>query len=393
MTFKKLLMKKYSRRVVNLISCILLISMVTLITPNISKAFTTIMITICINVLVAVSLNISAGSMGEVVLGQAGFMAIGAYSSGLFCKYVPMNNMFLEYLICIVVAAVIAGLVGFVVGIPCLRLRGDYLAIVTLGFGEAIRCLIENLDKITGGPSGLTSLPRLLNSSNRALGGYGAVLIAITTTVVCVGCIYSFMTSRYGRAILSIREDAIAAEAAGIPVTRYKVMAFTISAMFAGIGGAMFAHTIGSIYPSNFNLSKSIDYLVMVVFGGLGSYTGSILSATILSYLTIRLTNLAAWRLVIYSLALILVMIFHPKGLFGIKEFSMTNAILIVPGKIKLLFTKAQDAKNNKKETIIETEEVEESENNKMEAEDEEAKEAKALEEDNMNNGGKSDGE
>ena len=170
-------------------------------------------------------------------------------------------------------------------------------------------------------------------------------------------------------------------------------MAFTISAMFAGIGGAMFAHTIGSIYPSNFNLSKSIDYLVMVVFGGLGSYTGSILSATILSYLTIKLTNFAAWRLVIYSLALILVMIFHPKGLFGIKEFSMTNAILIVPGKIKSWFVPKIDENMKQKETIVETEEVEEVENNKMEAEDEEAKEAKALEEDNMNNGGKSDGE
>ena len=393
MTFKKLLMKKYSRRVVNLISCILLISMVTLITPNISRAFTTTMITICINVLVAVSLNISAGSMGEVVLGQAGFMAIGAYASGLFCKYVPVGNDFLQYIICIVIAALAAGLIGFLVGIPCLRLRGDYLAIVTLGFGEAIRCLIQNLPKITNGALGLTSLPRLLNASNKALGGYAGVLIAVTTTVICVGIIYSFMTSRYGRAILSIREDEIAAEASGIPVTRYKVMAFTISAMFAGIGGAMFAHTIGSIYPSNFNLSKSIDYLVMVVFGGLGSYTGSILSATILSYLTIKLTNFAAWRLVIYSLALILVMIFHPKGLFGIKEFSMTNAILIVPGKIKSWFVPKIDDNMKQKETIVETEEVEEAENNKMEAEDEEAKEAKALEEDNMNNGGKSDGE
>ena len=392
MTFKKLLMKKYSRRVVNLISCVLLIAIVTLITPNISKAFTTIMITICINVLVAVSLNISAGSMGEVVLGQAGFMAIGAYASGLFCKYVPMNNMFLEYLVCILVAAVIAGLVGFVVGIPCLRLRGDYLAIVTLGFGEAIRCLIQNVDKLTGGASGLTSLPRLLNSSNRILGGYGAVLIAVTTTVVCVGLIYSFMTSRYGRAILSIREDDIAAEAAGIPVTRYKVMAFTISAMFAGIGGAMYAHTIGSIYPSNFNLSKSIDYLVMVVFGGLGSYTGSILSATILSYLTIRLTNLAAWRLVIYSFVLILVMIFYPKGLFGIKEFSMTNAILVGPGKVKYFFTvviprlfKGKN-KNIKEEKYVE-EEVQV--NNNLEATENEN-----IEEDKIKiDGGKTDGE
>ncbi len=391
MQFKKLLMKKYSRRIVNMISCILLIAIVTLITPNISRAFTTIMITICINVLVAVSLNISAGSMGEVVLGQAGFMAIGAYASGLFCKHVPMENMFLEYIICIVIAAVVAGLVGFVVGIPCLRLRGDYLAIVTLGFGEAIRCLIQNLT-ITGGSGGLSRLPKLLNTSYKALGAYGGVLIAVTTTVVCVGIIYSFMTSRYGRAILSIREDAIAAEASGIPVTRYKVMAFTISAMFAGIGGAMFAHTIGLIQPSNFNLSKSIDYLVMVVFGGLGSYTGSILSATILSYLTIKLTNLAAWRLVIYSLALILVMIFHPKGLFGIKEFSMTNAILVGPGKVKYFFTvvipklfKGKN-KNIKEEKYVE-EEVQV--NNNLEKTENEN-----IEEDKIKiDGGKTDGE
>lgn len=392
MQFKKLLMKKYSRRVVNLISCILLISLVTLITPNISRAFTITVITICINVLVAVSLNISAGSMGEIVLGQAGFMAIGAYASGLFCKHVPIGNDYVQYIICIVIAALASGLIGFLVGIPCLRLRGDYLAIVTLGFGEAIRCLLQNLTKITNGALGLTSLPILLNSSNRALGGYAGVLIAVTTTVVCVGIIYSFMTSRYGRAILSIREDAIAAEASGIPVTRYKVMAFTISAMFAGIGGAMFAHTIGSIYPKDFNLSKSIDYLVMVVFGGLGSYTGSILSATILSYLTIKLTKLAAWRLVIYSFVLILVMIFYPKGLFGIKEFSMTNAILVGPGKVKYFFTvvipklfKGKN-KNIKEEKYVE-EEVQV--NNNLEATENEN-----IEEDKIKiDGGKTDGE
>lgn len=392
MKFKKLLMKKYSRRIVNLISCILLIAIVTLITPNISRAFTTIVITICINVLVAVSLNISAGSMGEVVLGQAGFMAIGAYASGLFCKYVPMNSMFLQYLLCIVIAAVIAGLVGFVVGIPCLRLRGDYLAIVTLGFGEAIRCLLQNLTKVTGGANGISSLPRLLNATNKALGGYAPVLIAATTTVVCVGLIYSFMTSRYGRAILSIREDEIAAEASGVPVTRYKVMAFTISAMFAGIGGAMFAHTIGSIYPSNFNLSKSIDYLVMVVFGGLGSYTGSVLSATILSYLTVKLADFAAWRLVIYSLALILVMIFHPKGLFGIKEFSMTNAILIVPGKIKYFFSVKLPSIFNKKAPKEEKEVP--SVDEVAEEEDKKETENESIEEDKIKiDGGKTDGE
>ncbi len=392
MKFKKLLMKKYSRRVVNLISCILLISIVTLITPNISRSFTTTMITICINVLVAVSLNVSAGSMGEIVLGQAGFMAIGAYASALFCKYVNISNIFLQYLICLVLSGVIAGAIGLVVGMPCLRLRGDYLAIVTLGFGEAIRCLIQNLS-ITNGALGLSSLPRLLNASNRALGGYAPVLIAVTTTVVCVGLIYSFMTSRYGRAILSIREDEIAAEASGIPVTRYKVMAFTISAMFAGVGGAMFAHTIGFIQPSNFTLSKSIDYLVMVVFGGLGSYTGSVLSATILSYLTIKLTNFAAWRLVIYSLALILVMIFHPKGLFGIKEFSMTNAILVGPGMLKRTWMKlfSKEYRENKIKKLQEKDEnKEEVAIIQSEAEDQEEKNNKV---EYRNNGGESDGE
>ena len=299
----------------------------------------------------------------------------------------------MQYLICIVIAAITSGLIGCLVGIPCLRLRGDYLAIVTLGFGEAIRCLIQNLPKITNGALGLTSLPRLLNPSNKALGGYAGVLIAVTTTVVCVGIIYSFMTSRYGRAILSIREDEIAAEASGIPVTRYKVMAFTISAMFAGVGGAMFAHTIGSIYPSNFNLSKSIDYLVMVVFGGLGSYTGSVLSATILSYVTFKLSDLASWRLVIYSLGLILVMIFHPKGLFGIKEFSMTNALLVVPGKIKHLWLKLF-SKEYREEKIKKA--------NQKKQDKEEVELIKALEEDseekdnkieNNDNGGNSDGE
>ena len=142
---RKLLTHKRSAMVVNLISSIILIALVSLVTKSIGRAFTTTMITICINVVVAVSLNISAGSMGEIVLGQAGFMAIGAYASALFCTYVPMGNTYVQYLVCIALSAVICGLIGLLVGIPCLRLRGDYLAIVTLGFGEAIRCLLQNL--------------------------------------------------------------------------------------------------------------------------------------------------------------------------------------------------------------------------------------------------------
>lgn len=339
---KKLINHKRFPMLVNLISSILLIAVVALITKSISRSFTTTVITICINIVVAVSLNISAGSMGEIVLGQAGFMAIGAYISGLFCKYFPMENMYVQFLLCILLSAAVCAIFGLIVGIPCLRLRGDYLAIVTLGFGEAIRCLIKNIP-ITKGSQGLSGLPKVLSASNKDLGGYAGILIALVTTVICVAIVYSFMTSRHGKAILSIREDEIASEASGISVTRYKVLAFTVSAVFAGIGGAMFAHTIGSIYPENFGLSKSIDYLVMVVFGGLGSYTGSILSATVLSYLTIKLTNFGALRLIIYSLALILIMIFAPKGLFGIHEFSMTKFILNFKQNCKNLIKKIKN--------------------------------------------------
>lgn len=320
---RKLLSRKHSSIIVNLISSILFIVITTFAVRSISRSATTTIITICINVVLTVSLNISSGSLGEIVLGQAGFMAIGAYVTGLFCIYSPMDSMVMQYIICIVLSAISAGIVGLIVGIPCLRLRGDYLAIVTLGFGEAIRCLLQNLT-ITNGAMGLNGLPNFLSASN----GYSGIFVALVTVVLVVAIVFSFMTSRHGRAILSIREDSLAAAASGIPVVRYKIIAFTISAMFAGIGGCMYANTIGSIYPSNFNLTKSVDYLVMVVFGGLGSYTGSVVSAVALSFLSIKLTNLAAWRMVIYSLALILIMIFHPKGLFGIKEFSLTNSIL-----------------------------------------------------------------
>lgn len=273
---------------------------------------TGIAVFICINIILAASLNITVGCLGQITLGHAGFMSVGAYTAALFTKSGVIPG-FPGYIVGILLGGMVAGVVGIIIGIPALRLKGDYLAIITLAFGEIIRVLIEYFD-FTGGAQGLTGITRYRN--------FGVIYIIM---VLCFVFMYSAMTTRHGRAILAIREDEIATEASGVNITYYKTLAFTLSAVFAGIAGGVYAHYMGIIGAKQFDYNYSINILVMVVLGGMGSFTGATISAIVLTLLPEILRGFASYRMIIYSLLLIVMMIFRPVGLLGRKEFSMTE--------------------------------------------------------------------
>ena len=273
-----------------------------------------ILILVCINVVLAISLNITAGCLGQMALGHAGFMSIGAYTAALFTKSNTIPGVG-GYIVALILGGLVAMIIGVVIGIPALRLRGDYLAILTLAFCEIIRVLIEFF-KFTGGAKGLTGIKLNKNFS-----------IIYIIMLLCVFMMYTFMKSRHGRAILSIREDEIASESSGINLTFYKTLAFAYSAFFAGVAGGMYAHYIGILGAKNFDFNKSIDILVIVVLGGLGSFTGSVIGAIVLTILPEMLRGFNDYRMFIYALMLILMMMFRPSGLLGTKEFSLTNLV------------------------------------------------------------------
>ncbi|MFC6181682.1 branched-chain amino acid ABC transporter permease [Lactiplantibacillus daowaiensis] len=265
------------------------------------------LVTIGINVILATGLNLIIGFSGQFSLGHAGFMAIGAYATGIITQTMATPAGFF---ISMVVGMLIAIVAALIVGIPTLRLRGDYLAIATMGAAEIIRLLINNL-KITNGAAGLFNIP--------ALASWATVYVLMClTTIVTV----NFIHSRSGRAIMAVREDEIAAEAMGINTTRWKLAAFVFGAATAAIGGSLHAAYIQTIAPSDFNIMASIAILIVVVLGGVGSMTGTFVAAVGLGALDTILQNFGTLRMIIYSLALILIMIFKPSGLLGTWELS-----------------------------------------------------------------------
>ena len=266
--------------------------------------------------IMAVSLNICTGYLGQLPLGHAGFMAVGAYAGALFWKAVPGLPTPVAIVCGILIAGLAASLFGVIIGVPALRLKGDYLAIITLGFGEIIRIAIINLPDITGGTPGLLNVPKYTNFT-----------VTFLCLVVCCFVVHNLMHSRHGRAILAIRDNEIAADCCGINLTAYKVFAFALSAFFAGVAGAVYAGLQGSLFPKSFDFMASINVLVMVVLGGMGSMTGSIIAATVLTALPLIMQSFNSFRMVVYSLLLIMVMIFKPSGLMGHKDFSMTKTI------------------------------------------------------------------
>jgi len=266
------------------------------------------------NIIMAVSLNLACGYLGQLPLGHAGFMSIGAYTAALFTMAVDLPP-FLEMGLGLLFGGLMAAVFGFLIGLPALRLKGDYLAIITLGFGEIIRVIILNLD-FTGGAFGLKGIEKHTTLT------WTYVLVALTIFVI-----HTLMKSRHGRAILSIREDEIAAESCGISTTYYKTITFTISAFFAGVAGGLYAHYLSILDPGNFGFMKSVEILVMVVLGGLGSMIGSVVAAFGLTLLPELLRGFEQYRMVIYSLLLVVVMIFKPSGLFGKYDFSMGDSL------------------------------------------------------------------
>jgi len=264
-------------------------------------------VTICINIILSVSLNLITGFTGQFSLGHAGFMSIGAYVCAIIAIKMPTVTGFILGLLA---GAVAAALVGLLVGMPTLRLRGDYLAIATLGISEIIRIVFLNL-KITNGAAGLNGIPQFVN-------WFWLFLFTAGTVVL----ITNFLKSSHGRACISIREDEIAAEAMGINTTKYKVMSFMIGAFCAGIAGALYASYFYFLKPDLFGFLKSVDILVIVVLGGLGSISGSIVAAILLALISTFLQAFPELRMVIYSLLLIIIMIFRPQGLMGSKELS-----------------------------------------------------------------------
>ncbi|MCL2576592.1 MAG: branched-chain amino acid ABC transporter permease [Defluviitaleaceae bacterium] len=284
---------------------------------GLGRAQTAIIIQIGYFIILAVSLNIITGYLGQLPLGHAGFMAVGAYAAAIFWRYhfLPDTANIIAGLI---IAGVVAGLFGLLIGIPALRFKGDYLAIITLGFGEIIRVLIVNLDWLTNGARGL-QMPRSVR--------YSSFLVVYICVILTCIFIHVIMKSRHGRAILSIRDNEIAAESCGVNTVYYKVAAFVISAFLAGIAGALYAGNFAVLIPSEFDFMMSINILMIVVLGGLGSMFGSVVAAAVLTYLPFLLVPLAEYRMIIFSLMLILMMIFKPSGLMGSYDFSLSRIL------------------------------------------------------------------
>jgi branched-chain amino acid transport system permease protein len=296
--------------------------------PGIAYYFR-ILILIGINIILAVSLNIINGHAGQFSIGHAGFMAVGAYMSALvtyfyaapYLEKMPdgTNKLILQNVFffgALLFGGLCAAVIGYLVGLPSLRLRGDYLAIVTLGFGEIIRVILLNIDKL-GGARGLSGVPSWSTF-------FWVFLFAWITILVSM----RLVKSSVGRAFLAVREDEIAAEAMGVDTTRYKVQAFVIGSFFAGIAGGLFGHYLAYLNPGMFTFIKSFEVIVMVVLGGLGSISGSVLAAVILTFMPegLRLVkgflpdNMQDPRMVIYAFMLIALMLTRPQGLLGRRE-------------------------------------------------------------------------
>jgi branched-chain amino acid transport system permease protein len=287
-----------------------------------------IIILMGINIILAVSLNIINGHAGQFSLGHAGFMAIGGYSSAFltYFYFAPWLEKFPEgpqkvamqsgaFVVALLFAGLCAGVAGYLVGLPSLRLRGDYLAIVTLGFGEIIRVIFTNVEKV-GGSRGLSGVPAWSNF-------FWVFFFAWMTILVS----HRMVKSSIGRAFLAVREDEIAAEAMGVDTTKYKVRAFALGSFFAGVAGALFGHYMAYLNPNMFQFIKSFEVIMMVVLGGLGSISGSIFAAILLTFLPEGLRQVKEIfhtssdpRMVIYSIALIVLMQTRPQGLLGRRE-------------------------------------------------------------------------
>jgi len=277
-----------------------------------------------VNIILAVSLNLVNGFTGQFSMGHAGFMSVGGYVAAYLtttCETTHphwINDPYYSFFLlfgALITGGIVASGVGYLVGLPSLRLKGDYLAIVTLGFGEIIRVIVLNLD-VVGGARGLPNIPPLTH--------FGWVYSFVVLTIFTI---WRLVRSAHGRAFLSVREDEIAAEAMGVNTTKAKVRAFVIGAFFAGIAGGLFAHYLRYLNPQTFDFNRSFEIIIMVVLGGMGSITGSVVAAVFLTVIREALRPLQEltkidFRMVIYSLMLIILMLTRPNGLLGTREYT-----------------------------------------------------------------------
>ena len=294
-----------------------------------SRHYQSLLVPVGINIILAVSLNLTVGFLGELTLGHAGFMSVGAYAGCLFTTYSELPK-WVEFPIALVIGGLVAAIFGIIIGIPALRLKGDYLAIVTLAFGEIIRSVINDME-ITGGAGGLKGISKYSD--------YTIVLIVIFLTIVIIR---NLVKSKHGRAICSIRDNVIAAESVGVNIVFYKLLAFVLAAFFAGAAGVLYGHNLGILKPGTFDFNKSIEILVIVVLGGMGNITGSVIAAVLVTVLPEVLRELADYRMLIYSIVLIAMMRFNASPKFRAAKNLVTSkiksGISFAGVKIKSLF-------------------------------------------------------
>ncbi len=264
-----------------------------------------------INIVLAVSLNLINGFTGQFSLGHAGFMAVGAYTSAMLTTTLGTklgwSLPLLQWVLfpaSLLLGGLVAALAGLAVGAPSLRLKGDYLAIVTLGFGEIIKVVLQNVDAV-GGARGLIGVP-----------AYTDIFWTFGAAAVTVYVVWGLLNSTYGRGFLAVADDEVAAEAMGLDTTRYKITAFVVGAFFAGVAGGLYAHLKGYLNPGGFDFNKSIEIVVMVILGGMGRHVGVIIAAVLLGVLSETLRSFGDYRMIIYSLLLIVLMLTRPQGLF-----------------------------------------------------------------------------
>ncbi len=266
--------------------------------------YSNMLIFIAINVILATSLHLVIGITGQFSIGHAGFLAVGAYVSAILTMKMQM-----PFSVALIVGGLVAALAGLIVGIPSLRLKGDYLAIATLGFAEIIRIIFLNIEYV-GGAAGM-------QVTHLTTWTYTFICLFITILVIT-----NFTNSRHGRAAIAIRENEIAADAMGINTTYYKVIAFALGSFFAGVAGGLYSHNFYIIQPTNFGFLKSFDILIYVVLGGLGSLSGSVIAAVLLTIISTFLQDYPETRMIMYSLVLVIVMLYRPQGLMGTREIT-----------------------------------------------------------------------
>jgi len=312
------------RRILGPVAILLALVVLNVVLPRVSNPYYFQMLMLVgINIVLAVSLNLVNGFTGQFSIGHAGFMAVGAYASAMFTMKIGMKIVAslsalpapvaqgFELLMALLAGGLLAAAAGWLVGLPSLRLRGDYLAIVTLGFGEIIRVLILNIEAV-GGARGLPGIPQ-----------YASFFWVYGSVVAVILVVRNLAHSTHGRALFAIRDDEVAAEALGVDTTRYKVLAFVLGAFFAGVAGGLFAHFLSYLNPSSFTFIRSIEVIAMVVLGGLGCVSGAVLAAIVLTLLPEVLRPVQQYRMVIYSLMLIVLMVTRPQGLLGSRELRL----------------------------------------------------------------------